>query len=219
MKPAPTVFVIDDDPGMRKSLTFLFKSEGFLVETFKDGPSFLRTYNPERPGCLILDIRMPGMSGLEVQEHLFSIADPIPIIIISAHADVSSAVRALKGGSFDFLEKPYSPTLLLERVKMALEKDQALRAEKVWRVSYLHRVQELTAREKQILALVVAGKPSKMVADRLGLSVSTVDNHRARIMKKLKAETTADLTRIALLADPNLGRVEDLSQTESRQPQ
>jgi two-component system, LuxR family, response regulator FixJ len=198
-----TVFVVDDDPGMRKSLGRLLQSVGLPFEAYDSATTFLAGHDPDRPGCLVLDVRMPEMSGLELQEQLTARRMSLPIIVVSGHADVSMAVRAMKLGSFDFIEKPCSPQQLLECIYKALALDRRTRTELRWRHSMKLRLHLLSARERQILALVVSGQTSKAIAKQLAVSVSTVDNHRANIMKKLGATTPADLTRIAVAADPD----------------
>lgn len=199
-----TVYVVDDDPGMRKSLSMLLTAASFKVETFDSADAFLKAYHPEMTGCLLLDVRMPKMTGLELQEYLISIGIQLPIIFMTAHGDVPTAVRAMKQGSFDFIEKPYSAQVLLEGIYKAILKDCEHRAELARRSSAQEKIKILSEREREILILVVLGKSSKIIAEVLSLSVSTVDNHRARIMKKLQVETAAELTRIALIADPQL---------------
>lgn len=206
MKHPQTVFVVDDDPGMRKSVSLLLKSAHLEAETFASAREFLGAFDPQREGCLILDLRMPEISGIELQEELLRIGSSLPIIVVSGHASVSTAVRSMKLGSFEFLEKPYSPEILLERVSAALELDQRSHQLRAQAADSRSRLDRLTPKERQILAHVVSGKTSKQIAERLGLSVSTIDNHRANLMKKLRAETAADLTRIALTADPSLAR-------------
>lgn len=204
MKNSIVIYVIDDDPGVRNSLKVLLTAEKYVVQTFESPNEFLEVASKEMSGCLILDIRMPEMNGLEVQENLLSRGIEIPIIFITAHGDVSTAVRAMKSGSFDFIEKPFSGQVILNRIYKAIDKDCNRRAKYSLRMAAQEKLNQLTEREKEVLILVVKGKPSKVIADVLGLSVSTIDNHRAKIMKKLEAETTADITRITLLADPNL---------------
>lgn len=198
------VYVVDDDPGMRKSLTMLLTAANFQVNSYESADAFLEAYTPDMTGCLVLDIRMPKMSGLELQEYLSSVGINLPIIFITAHGDVPTAVRAMKQGSFDFLEKPYSAQTLLEGVYKAILKDCEKRAELARRFSAQEKIKILSEREREILIMVVLGKSSKVIAEVLGLTVSTIDNHRARIMKKLQVETAAELTRIALIADPHL---------------
>jgi RNA polymerase sigma factor (sigma-70 family) len=198
------VYIIDDDPGMRASLAMLLETECLDVRLFESAEDFFKSCHPGIAGCLILDLRMPGMTGLEVQELLTEKHIEIPIIFITAHGDVSSAVKAMKAGSFDFLEKPFSAPILLERVYKALHLNSQQRDEDAKLSAVREKLALLTEREMEVLVLVVQGRPSKQIAELLDLSVSTVDNHRAKIMKKLQAETTADLTRIALQADPRL---------------
>ena len=204
MLPNKKVYIVDDDAGMRNSLTMLLKTENFHIEAFESPEAFMRIMKPGMDGCLILDVRMPNISGLELQEHMINEGISIPIIFITAHGDVTSAVKAMKSGSFDFIEKPYSTKVLLERVYKAIQKDCENRAENARRHQAQNKIKLLTEREREILILVVQGKQSKTIAEVLTLSVSTVDNHRAKIMKKLEVETAADLTRIALIADPQL---------------
>jgi two-component system, LuxR family, response regulator FixJ len=203
-----TVFVVDDHPSMRQTLSNFLKAAQLNVESFDSAKSFLATYHPTRAGCLVLDIKMPEMSGLELQEYLLSIGASLPIIIVSGQAAVMEAVKAMKLGSFDFMEKPYSPEVLLKRVREALECDRNTRRSRERRGELRARFDQLTDREKQILSSIIIGKHSKIIAEDLGVSVSTIDNHRANIMKKLKAESPADLTRLAILADPSLGSID-----------
>jgi len=199
-----TVFIVDDDPGMRKSLGRLLESVNLPMETFASAKEFLESYEVDRPGCLILDVRMPEMSGLELQQEMAERRIFLPVIVVSGHADVNTAVRAMKLGSFDFIEKPCPPQYLLERIYNALAEDRRTRADRRWRESLRARLALLTPREREILNLVASGRPSKWIARQLDLSVSTVDNHRANIMRMLEAATPADLTRIAVAADPTL---------------
>lgn len=198
------VFIVDDDTDVRESLAQLFEFEKFQVKTFNSATEFLQYVTPEMQGCLILDLKMPGMSGLELQAVLVDSGIDLPIIFNTAHGDVQTAVKAMKMGSFDFFEKPYPSQLLIDRVYKAIQLNNEHRVEFVRRSNAIDKMNLLTEREKEILVLVVEGRPSKTIADLLNLSVSTVDNHRAKILKKFEAETVADLTRIALIADPHL---------------
>lgn len=198
------VYVVDDDEGMRKSLALLLTAANFQVVTFDSADTFLKAYSPDMTGCLVLDVQMPKMSGLELQDYLISEGINLPIIFITAHGDVPTAVKAMKHGSFDFIEKPYSAQALLEGIYKAILKDCENRAELARRSSAQEKIKVLSEREREILIMVVLGKSSKVIAEVLGLTVSTIDNHRARIMKKLQVETAAELTRIALVADPHL---------------
>lgn len=194
----PTVFVVDDDPAMRDSVSFLMSSVGFAVETFESAHDFLARYDRTRPGCLVLDVRMPGMSGLELQERLG--ADPIapPIIMVSAYADVPTAVRALKAGATDFLEKPYTDQDLLDRVNVAIARDRAQRREAAECAEVDARIGHLTPRESQVMELVLEGKANKVIADDLGLSHKTVEVHRARVMDKMRVRSLAELLQLVL---------------------
>ena len=203
-EPHQTVFIVDDNAGVRKALSEYLDAAGLNTEAFASAEEFLAAYDPKRSGCLILDLKMPGMSGLELQEDLLSKGALLPVIIVSGHAGVPEAVRSMKLGTFEFIEKPYSSEFLLQRIHEALAQAHRKEHESLGLAGLRTRFQLLTHREKEILGLVVSGKQSKVIASLVGLSVSTVDNHRANIMKKLQAETSADLTRIALHAEPAL---------------
>lgn len=196
----PTVFIVDDDAAIRRSLRFLIESSGLAVETFETAEAFMAQYAPSRAGCLILDVRMPGMSGLHLQEELSKRGATLPIIIVTGYAEVPMAVRALQAGACDFIEKPFSDQVLLERVRQALVRDVELRRQKAERSEARVRLARLTDREADVLRGVVAGKPNKVIAHDLGLQVKTVEAHRARVMKKLEAESLADLVRLTMLA-------------------
>jgi two-component system response regulator FixJ len=198
--PQATVFVVDDDPAVRKSLETLLKSVGMNVETFCSAQEFLAGYDPARPGCLVLDVRMPGMSGLELQRTLRDRGLDIPIIIVTGHGDVPVAVRALKDGALEFLEKPFSKQILLEHISEALKRDAAGRDRREHHEEIAARLALLTDRERQVMDLVVAGKVSKEIAVALGLSKKTVDVHRAHVMQKLKLESVAELVELVMTA-------------------
>jgi FixJ family two-component response regulator len=203
MRPDPTVFVVDDDPAVRDSLRWLIESVGLPVETFHTARSFLDRYDPNRPGCLVLDVRMPGMSGVDLQEQLVSRSWRIPIIIITGHADLTMAVRTLKNGALDFIEKPFSDQVLLSGIQQAIELDLGIRDEQAGQAEIAARVSSLTPREREIMNKVIVGKPNKVIADELGLSQKTVEVHRANVMKKMRAESLADLVRMTLLQSLN----------------
>lgn len=196
MMQEPTVFVVDDDDGLRRSLDWLFRSTKIPVETYPSAGDFLAAFDPSRPGCLLLDVKMPGMSGLELQRRLQEAGHQLPIIIITGHGDVPSAVQACKNGAFDFIEKPFSDQQLLSRVRQALEQDRAKREEDDGQREFRQRFAHLTPREREVLAYVVAGCSSREVAGTLGLVVYTVENHRASIMRKLEVRSVADLVRL-----------------------
>ncbi len=196
MSVGATIFVVDDDEALRKSLRRLLQSVGFTVEAFASAEAFLADYDPDRPGCLILDVRMPGMNGLELQEELTRIGPGIPVIIISASGEVDSTVRAIKQGAVDFLKKPYKGKVLLERVRQALELDARCREEAKKRARAMARLDKLTPRELEVMGFLVEGKSVKKIAFELGLSRKTVDVHRGHIMTKLQADSVVDLVRM-----------------------
>lgn len=196
----PTVYVVDDDPAMRSSLRWLIESVGLTVRTCSSAQEFLRTYEPTDPGCLVLDVRMPGMSGLDLQGELAARKIKIPILIITGYAEVPLAVRAMKAGAFDFIEKPFSDQTLLDRIRAAVAYDEVARRRQAARAEVDARLRLLTARERDVLTRVVTGKSNKVIAAELQLSTKTVEVHRAHVMEKLKADSLADLIRLSLLA-------------------
>ncbi len=194
------VYVVDDDPAMRASLRWLIESVGLAVRTCATADELLNCYEPSDPGCLVLDIRMPGMSGLDLQAELAARQLAIPVIIITGYGEVHLAVRAMKAGVFDFIEKPFSDQTLLERIRAAVDMDIANRRERAAVAEVKQRLGLLSAREREVMKRVVNGKSNKVVASELGLSAKTVEAHRAKIMGKLKADSLADLIRLWLLA-------------------
>ena len=198
--PEPTVFVVDDDRAMRESLSWLLDSVGLRVRSYATAAEFLADHDPAQPGCLVLDVRMPGMSGLDLQAELARRGVELPTIVITGHAEVSMAVRAVKAGALDFIEKPFSDQLLLDRVRQALEIDLEVREVRRRREDALRRLATLTAREREVLNLVVAGKQNKEIASELGVSPKTVEVHRAHVMSKMCVDSLAELIRITLLA-------------------
>lgn len=198
--PQRTVHVVDDDPAMRHSLTWLIGSLGVQVEPFASAEEFLRAVRPDQPGCLVTDVRMPGMSGLELQDTLARTWSLLSVIVISGHADVPMAARAFRAGAVDVIEKPFNDQVLLDRVHEALEK--SFRAwEGQTRKAHVRSVlARLTPRERQVADLVVAGKPNKVIAAEINLSLKTVEVHRHNVMDKLGVGSVADLTRLLLEA-------------------
>ena len=201
MEPGATVFVIDDDPAIRESLRWLIESVGLNVKVFATAPEFLESYLPGPPSCLVLDIRMPGMSGLDLQAELAARDIRVPVIIITGHAEVPVAVRAMKAGAFDFIEKPFSDQLLLDRISRAIEFDTQARRGRSAQADVASRLAQLTPREHQVMELVIAGKANKVIASELGLSPKTVEVHRAHVMKKMQADSLADLVRLGMLSE------------------
>ena len=198
MPPEPTVFVVDDDPAMRDSLCWLLQSVDLHVETYPSADAFLAAYDAGRPGCLVLDVRMPGMSGLNLQDELRARHIRLPIIMLSGHAEVPTAVRALKAGAIDFMEKPFSDELLLDRIRQAIDLDREQRDAEAQRAAVAERYALLTPREREVMELVTAGKANKVIAAELGLSPKTVEVHRAAVMDKMRADSVADLVRMRL---------------------
>jgi RNA polymerase sigma factor (sigma-70 family) len=188
-----TIFIVDDDPAIRQSLEKLVKSIGLPVATYRSAAEFLEEYRSEWPGCLVLDVRMPGMSGLELQHTMRERGLEIPTIIITGHGDVPVAVRALKDGASEFLEKPFSSQMLLEYIRDALKRDGNSRMLREKHREVVARMATLTDRERRVMELVVAGKVNKEIAAELNLSKKTVEVHRAHVMKKLQVETLAEL--------------------------
>jgi two-component system response regulator FixJ len=199
-EPQPIVFVVDDDRAMRDSLRWLLESIGLTVRTYATAAEFLREHDPAQPGCLVLDVRMPGMSGLDLQAELVQRGAELPTIVVTGHGEVAMAVRAVKAGAIDFIEKPFSDQLLLDRVRQALEIDRQSREVRVRRKDARRRLASLSAREREVLELVAAGKANKEIAAALGLSPKTVEVHRAHVMSKMAVDSLAELIRVAILA-------------------
>lgn len=201
MNNKPTVFIVDDDQAIRNSLKWLIESVAMEVKTFESADAFIKNYYPGRSGCLLLDVRMPGMSGLELQEYLAEKRINIPVIIITGHGDVPMAIRAMKAGAVDFIEKPFNDELLLESIRHALLLDEQQRDKQTHKAEIATRLARLTPREHEVMAMVTAGKANKEIASALGVSAKTVEAHRARVMEKMQASSLADLVRMAMLAN------------------
>ena len=194
----PTVYVVDDDEAVRSALRLLLKSVGLAATAVPTAQQFLASYDPGQPGCLVLDVRMPGMSGLELQQQLNLRGAVIPVIFITGHGDVPMAVEAMQQGACDFLQKPFRDQDLIDRIQKALVKDKQNRAEIGERSRNRERFESLTPREREVLALVASGKPNKVMAADLGLSQRTVEIHRARVMEKMGVSSLAQLVRIVM---------------------
>jgi FixJ family two-component response regulator len=196
-----TVFVVDDDTDLRESLGWLIESAGLRVKGYATAQEFLADYDPDEPGCLLLDVRMPGgLSGLELQEELTRRRVRPPIIIMTGHARVPMAVRALKGGAIDFIQKPFSDQSLLERIRQAVDLDLRTRRVRIEGTKFAARLGCLTPREREVMELVMTGKPNKIIAADLDISAKTVEIHRGRVMEKLQVDSVAELVRLGLQA-------------------
>lgn len=195
-----TVFIVDDDQAIRHAMELLMRSVGLGYEIYHSADDFLAAFSHEKGGCLVLDIRMPGLGGLELQDKLIEMRSSLPIIFITGHGDVPMAVEAMQKGAVDFIQKPFRDQELLDRIGEALKTDQERRTEREEHAEVQSRVNKLTKREHEVFDLVVTGKPNKVIAYELGVSQRTVEIHRARVMEKMQARSLADLVRMHLAA-------------------
>jgi FixJ family two-component response regulator len=193
-----TVYIVDDDQAIRRAMDFLMRSVGLNYEIFHSADDFLAKYTDEFAGCLVLDIRMPGLGGLELQQKLLEMDSSLPIIFITGHGDVPMAVEAMQKGAFDFIQKPFRDQELLDRVSEAMKIDREIRSAREEKAGVAERIEKLTKREHEVLDLVVTGKPNKIIAYELGVSQRTVEIHRARVMEKMEAKSLAGLVRMHL---------------------
>lgn len=203
--PDSTVFVVDDDPDIRTSFRWLIESVGLRVETYESADAFLEAYSPDVPGCLVLDVRMPGMSGLDLLDALRQRAIEIPVTIITAYGDVQKAVRAMKNGAIDFIEKPIGDQTLLDRIHQSLDSDRKRREELAEIREIEARIDLLTPREQQVMKLVVKGLSSKEAGEEFEISFKTVEAHRAKIMSKMQAKSVPHLINQCVTARWNAG--------------
>ena len=202
MNPTPTVFLTDDDPAIRDSVGLLLRANGLAVETFASAVDFLESNAVQRPGCLLLDVRMPGMSGLDLQKRLQEMSCRTPIIFMTGHGDVPMAIRAMKAGAFDFVEKPFQAQALLDRLQEALALDAQERRRQARRNEVAARMALLSPREREVMERVAAGQYNKVIAADLGISISTVEIHRKRVMEKLQAASLSEMIQmLALIND------------------
>jgi FixJ family two-component response regulator len=191
------VFVVDDDPSVRRSLESLVRSVGLDARLFSSAQEFMQAERPDAPGCLVLDVRLPGMSGLTFQQELAKAGVALPVIFITGHGDVAMTVRAMKAGAAEFLIKPFDDQVLLDAIHAAIERDRARRRDTASLAALKARYDELTERERQVMKLVVAGQLNKQIAAELGLSLVTVKVHRGQVMRKMLAKSLAELVRMA----------------------
>ncbi len=195
---ASTVYIVDDDEAVRDSLRWLLEANSYRVRAYASAESFLAEYDEQQPGVLIADVRMPGMSGLELQEQLIARQSPMPVVFITGHGDVPMAVSTMKKGAVDFLEKPFNEIDLREIVSRMFEQANHRLSQVMAQREHDAMLARLTAREQQVLERIVAGRLNKQIADDLGISIKTVEAHRANIMEKLQVTTVADLMKVAL---------------------
>jgi two-component system, LuxR family, response regulator FixJ len=198
MKKNPIVMVVDDDAGIRNAMRILLKSVGIEATLYASAQEFLAAYQPSQPGCLVLDIRMPGMSGLELQQQLNLRGAVVPVIFMTGHGDIPMAVEAMQHGAFDFLQKPFRDQDLLDRIQRAIARDAERRESLGEHTRIKSHLESLTAREREVLDLMVKGKQNKQIAQDLGVSPRTIEIHRARVMEKMEAHSVAELVRMML---------------------
>lgn len=194
----PTIHVVDDDEAMRDSMTWLLEGEGYRVACYDSAAAFLATRSDGMRGCLVLDVRMPDMSGLELHERLDALGNTLPVIFVTGHGDVPMAVAALQRGACEFIEKPFNNEDLLSRIRRALELESHLAARRQRDTAISYRAEQLTPREREVMRLVVAGKLNKQIANELDISMKTVEAHRARVMEKMDVRTLAELVKVSL---------------------
>jgi RNA polymerase sigma factor (sigma-70 family) len=200
--PTQLVYIVDDDEALRDSLIWLLESTGLESVAFDSAEAFLRAYHPAMNGCLVLDIRMPGMSGLELHEKLIAMHATLPVIFITGHGDVPMAVSALKKGAVDFIEKPFNDQEMVKLIRSALAEDTKHHDSRQQEADAQRRIEGLTPREREVLDLIVAGRLNKQIADDLGISIKTVEVHRARVMEKMGVHSLAELVQHVLISTP-----------------
>ena len=201
--PDSGIFVVDDDAAVRQGLRFMLHAAGYTVEAFPSAQAFLEEYDPRRGGCLLLDVRMPKMTGLELQQQVNVRGWRLPVIFITGHGTVSLAIAAMKAGAFDFIEKPLREDALLESIERALHWNDRAYEERLERATLQTRMALLTSREREVFQLVAAGEPNKVIARHLGISFRTVELHRAHVTEKLQARSLSDLIRMGIILNSN----------------
>jgi RNA polymerase sigma factor (sigma-70 family) len=201
-EPDQSIFIVDDDEALRDSLVWLLESSGYQVCAYESAEVFLDAYRPEMTGCLVLDVRMPGMSGLELFEELRRRHCTLPVIFITGHGDVPMAVAAVKRGAVDFIEKPFGDRDMLGLIEESLARERDSRRQRQLEAETARRLAELTQREREVLDLIIAGKLNKQIADLLGISIKTVEVHRARVMEKMGASSLAELVQNVIIGEP-----------------
>jgi len=192
------VYIVDDDDAMRDSLKWLLESRGLKVELYPSGDAFLRDFSRDFCGCVVLDVRMPGMSGIDLYTRLRARASTLPVIFITGHGDVPMAVSALKKGAADFIEKPFDDQDMLKLIESCIKQDRAAAAKRAEKASLAQSLERLTQREREVLKLIVDGKLNKQIADDLGISIKTVEVHRSRVMEKMGAGSVVELVQLVL---------------------
>jgi FixJ family two-component response regulator len=193
-----SIYVVDDDAGVLDSIAFLLRTVGIHARTYSSAADFLAAYDPDARGCIVLDVRMPGMSGLELQEKLHAMGSSLPVIFLTAHGDVPTAVRAVKSGAVDFVQKPFRDQDLIDKIQHAIQESTRGREAEVARREVVDRMDSLTPRERQVLDAVVTGKANKVIAGDLGVSQRTVEIHRAHVMRKMNAGSVAELVQMVM---------------------
>ncbi|MGF1546027.1 MAG: response regulator transcription factor [Thiotrichales bacterium] len=211
----PTVFLVDDDAAIRDSLRWLLESVNLRVETYESAEKFLKNYSIYRTGCLVADIRMPGMSGLQLQQKLNEHPYALPMIVITGHGDIPMAVQAMRHGALEFIEKPFNDQELLDRIHQGLELDLVSREKRLRYDATRSRLANLTEREREVLTLIINHSSNKAMAAALGISIKTVEFHRARVMEKMHAESLIDLIEMVKALDPN-GQANSVKANKSR---
>lgn len=201
--PDQFIYVVDDDEALRDSLVWMLESNAYVVRAFDCAETFLEAYAPDMTGCIVLDVRMPGMSGLELFDELGRRHCTLPVIFITGHGDVPMAVAALKKGAADFIEKPFGERDMLRLIEQCLDQERASRGKRRLEADTARRLEHLTQREREVLDLIIAGKLNKQIADVLGISIKTVEVHRARVMEKMGANSLAELVQHVVTVEPS----------------